>query len=119
LGTGERRHDLSTSEGQVFQPLQKLIRIRTEHELFRSDIPAKIIECYENPVYSFVKYHHDDALVFLGNYSEDRQWVDTNAFHGVGIFGKKIDLISGKTVDFNNDRILLGPFEYLWIKGYA
>lgn len=115
----ERRHDLSTSEGQVFQTLQKLIQIRSEDELFRSDIPAKIIECYENPVYSFVKYHHDDALIFLGNYSEDRQWIDTNAFHGAGVFGKKTDLISGKTVDFNNDRILLGPFEYLWLKGHA
>jgi amylosucrase len=115
----EKRHDFATCEGQVFQTLQKLIQIRGQHDIFRSDIPEKIIECYEISLYSFVKYHFDDVLIFLGNYCEDRQWVDTSPFHGSGIFGRKTDLFSGKTVDFNHDRILLGPFEFLWLKGHA
>ncbi len=115
----ENRHVLGTSEGQVFQTLQQLIQVRVNNEIFRSDIPSKIIECYEFPVYCFVKYHYDQILIFIANYSEDRQFVNTDPFHGAGIFGQKTDLISGKIVDLNHDRVLLGPFEYLWLTGPA
>ena len=115
----ENHHITGSAEGQVFSTLRQLAQIRSTQEIFRSDIPAKIVECYEPAVYSFAKYHADEMLLFLANYSEDRQFVNTNAFHTVGIFGPKIDLITGKTVDFNNDRILLGPYEYLWLKGHS
>ncbi len=108
-----------TAEFLVFTALQQLIQIRASEDLFRSDIPSKIVECHEQAVYSFVKYQEGELLVFLGNYSDDRQFIDTNAFHSIGIFGRKTDLITGKTVDFSHDRILLGPYEYVWLKGQS
>lgn len=115
----QNRHVGGTAEYQVFTALQHLIRIRSNESLFRSDIPAKIIECYEQAIYSFIKYHEGEQLIFLGNFSDDRQLLDTNAFHSVGIFGQKTDLITGKQVDFSHDRILLGPYEYVWLKGHS
>lgn len=114
-----KRNDLATPEGLVFSQLRKLIAIRTDHEIFRSDIHVKIIECHEQAVYCFVKYHEGQIFIFIGNFSEDRQFIHPNPFHANGIFGKKTDLIQGKTVDFNSDRILVGPFECLWLTGNA
>ncbi|MDD2534165.1 MAG: alpha-amylase family protein [Eubacteriales bacterium] len=113
----ENRHILGTAEGQVFSAMQQLIKIRGEHDIFRSDIPSKVIECYEPAVYCFAKYLADESLIILCNFSDDRQLIDTHALHSVGIFGSKTDLITGKTVDFTNDRILLGPYEYVWLEG--
>lgn len=111
----ERRKDSSTDEGKVFQTLKHLISIRKDQEFFRSDLSVKMIEPFEPAVYSFVRYFQKESFIFLGNYSEDRQWVHSQAFHQVGIYGKKTDLITGKTVDFSKERILLGPYEYLWL----
>lgn len=111
----ENRNDFSTDEGRVFQTLKRLISIRKEQEFFRSDLPTRMIECFESAVYSFVKYLQKESFVFLGNYSEERKWVHSEAFQQVGIYGKKTDLITGKTVDFSKEQILLGPYEYLWL----
>ena len=74
-----------------------------------------IIECYEPPVYSFAKYSEAKTFVFIGNFSEDRQFVATHPFHEAGICGKKTDLPRGKTINFDRGRVLVGPFEYLWL----
>lgn len=115
----ENRTILSTNEGQVFSKLKQLIAIRAGHDIFRSDIHTKVIECYEQAVYSFVKYHYGQIFIFIGNFSEDRQFINTNAFHANGIFSQKNDIVQGKTVDFNNDRVLVGPYEFLWLTGNA
>ena len=112
----ENRKDVSTTEGQVFQTLSRLIRIRRSSELFRSDTPFRTIGCREYPVYSFLKSKRDQNLVFLGNYCEDRLLLDPEPFRQEG-FTLLTDLITGKQVDFSQDRILLGPYEYLWLHG--
>lgn len=112
----DNRTDPSTIEGLVFTTLQQLIAIRQQQEILGAAIPSKVIECQERPIYSFVKYLGSEIFLFIGNYSEDRQFVQSSAFHGMGLFGTHTDRISGKTVQLNQDRILLGPFEYLWLK---
>ena len=112
----DRRTDRGTTEGIVFTALQQLIAIRQQQDILSPSIPAKMIECQERPIYSFVKFLGKEAFLFIGNYSEDRQFVQSSVFHGMGLFGARTDLISGKTVQLNQERILLGPFEYLWLK---
>jgi amylosucrase len=113
----ENRNVLGTKEGQVFMQLKKLISIRGSHDIFRADNYAKIIEPYEKAVYSFAKYHDGQVFVFIGNFSEDRQFINPRPFHDNGIYGLKTDLVQGKTVDFNRDNLLLGPFEFVWLVG--
>ncbi len=111
------RHDLGTNGGQVFTQLKKLIEIRCAHDIFRAEIRPEIIECYEHPVYSYAKYHYGQVFIFIGNFSEDRQFVNTQPFRDKGIYGRRTDLFQGKTVDFDCGSVLLGPYEYLWLSG--
>jgi len=109
------RHDKSTDEGHVFTELKKLIAIRSDSDIFRTGMQTGIIECCEPAVYSFAKYNDGQTFIFIGNFCEDRQFIDTRPFRDAGIYGHKTDLPQGKTVDFDQERILAGPFEYLWL----
>lgn len=115
----KNRKDGDSDEGYVFRRLAKLIAIRKANPLFRSDISAKMIEFYEPSIFGFAKYQDDQMLLFLGNYQEDRVFVNTEVLHHLGLFGEKVDLITGKVVDLNQDRFLLGPYEFLWLTGDA
>jgi len=58
-----------------------------------------------------------EGFIFIGNFSEDRQFVSTQPFQEKGILGNKTDLSQGKAVDFSRDYIQGGPFKYLWLAG--
>jgi len=53
--------------------------------------------------------HSEWLLLF--NTSEDRQWVFTNGIKRYGLIGKWKDEIQGKTVNLDDSKLLIGPYE--------
>lgn len=109
----EKRHDGSTAIAQVFDATKKVIAIRKSHEIFSGEIDQKVVDTWNNHLYCFAKESGDQGLVAIFNFSEDRQFFDSHALRSQGIHGKWTDLVTGKTVDFDQHQQMMGPYEYV------
>lgn len=108
----EKRHDLSTTEGQLFTKIKNMICIRKSSVYFSSKYRAIPVETGNDSVFCF---HKENKMLVLANFSEHEQWVDAKAFDWFGLPGEMHDLITGRPVRSYNNNIQLGPYEYLWL----
>lgn len=111
----EKRKELHTSEGIIFNCIKKLIQIRKEHEIFNSAIKMKTLDTGNMSIYCFYKTNKEVTFIGLFNFSEERQFVEKNMLTNHNISFPKQDLIQGKVIDQGLDKILLGPYEFLWL----
>lgn len=108
----ENRHDLSTPEGQIFTGIRRLIELRKTHGVFCSELKSTPVDTWNPAVFGF---HKEDKMMVLANFSETEQWVDASSFSWFGLPGEMTDLVQGRPVRTYNNRILLGPYEFLWL----
>lgn len=111
----EKRRDLHTSEGIVFNCIKELIRVRKQNAIFSSTIRMKTIETGNISVYCFYKKNQEETFIGLFNFSEERQFIDKYRLTSQGFSFPKQDLLQGKVIEEEVDRILLGPYEFLWL----
>ncbi|PKM93939.1 MAG: alpha-amylase [Firmicutes bacterium HGW-Firmicutes-1] len=111
----EKRNDLSTSEGIIFNCIKELIKTRKMQPIFNSTIRVKTIETTNKSVFSFYKVKDDKTFIGIFNFSEDRQAIDTKVFTNQGLAFTMKDLIQGKTIESSSEKILVGPYEFLWL----
>lgn len=112
----ENRMDVSTSEGRVFWGLQRLIQARKDEPLFNGTVEVVPIDTGNNHVFGCYKRQANRGMVLLGNFSQLEQEVNSNFIRGHYFGGNLEDLIQGKVVDLTDDRVVLGPYEFLWLK---
>lgn len=108
----DNRYDLSTVQGQIFTAVRKMIEIRKTHEIFRCDFKAIPVDTWNKSVFGF---HRGDKMMVLANFSDEVQWVDAASFCWFGLPGEMTDLIQGRQVMTYHNRIMLGPYEFLWL----
>ncbi len=108
----ENRFDISTIESKIFYEIGKMIDIRKNCAFFRSDIQSIPIDMGNKAVFGF---HKEDKMIMLANFSEQEQWVDTYRFNWFGLKEELTDAITARKVNLNDNQILLGPYEYLWL----
>lgn len=108
----EKRNDLSAVEGKIFQGIKKMIGIRKDCPYFRSDLPSSPVDLDNKAVFGF---HKGDKIMVLANFSEHEQWVEADRFDWFGLPGEMEDLVTGRKIRSYKNRILLGPYEYLWL----
>lgn len=108
----EKRHDIATHEGRVFQGLRRLIEIRKNTPAFTGDNThffdtgnPHVLGCVRNA-----------QLLALANFSEHPQ-----TLYRAGIApdmpptGTLRDLVSGEAVTVG-DEITLSPYQFLWLE---
>ena len=108
----EYRHDHFHVQGRIFEGIQKMLRIRKECSYFRSDLKSIPVDTQNHAVFG---YHRENKMMMLANFSEHEQWVDANTFSWFGLPGEMADLLTGRPIRTYDNRILLGPYEYLWL----
>ena len=108
----KKRFDLSTIEAKIFYGIKKMIDIRKGCKFFRSDIQSIPIDMGNKAVFGF---HKEDKMIMLANFSEQEQWVDTYRFNWFGLKEELTDVITERKINLNDNQILLGPYEYLWL----
>jgi len=127
----EKRNIINTMESQIFTTLKSMINLRKSEDIFSPTYDQHIIDTYNNHIYAFYKNaihysdkidpiisdssHQAEHLVCLFNFSEDRQFISTNSLHIKNLHNTYEDLLTGKKVNLNNDKLQLGPYEYLWL----
>ncbi len=108
----EKRNDLSAVEGKIFQGIKKMIGIRKDCPYFRSDLASSPAALDNTAVFGS---HKRDKIMVLANFSEHEQWVEADRFDWFGLPGEMEDLVTGRKIRSYKNRILLGPYEYLWL----
>lgn len=108
----EKRHDLHTIQGRIFESVQNMLNIRKNCGYFSSTIRTIPVDTGNSAVFG---YHKENKLMVLANFSEREQWVDANTFSWFGLPGEMHDLITGRPIRSYNNQILLGPYEYIWL----
>lgn len=107
-----KREDLTTVQGQIFQGIRRMLEIRRNCEYFRSDLKSTPVDLDNPAVFGF---HKENKMMVLANFSEQEQWVDADRFSWFGLPGEMTDMLTGRPVRSYSNKILLGPYEYLWL----
>ena len=112
----ELRHNLTTSEGIVFNGLKKLIEIRKKEPIFHSSIPFISFDTWNHGVFGGYKKTSGEKFILLANFTEHYHCIDTNALKNAGFGGIFSELIKNQELSLNTSLIFLNPYEFLWLK---
>ncbi len=90
----ERRKDINSVEGKLFQGLRLLENIRKTEKAFMSDADTWTIETWEPAILCMGRYYDGEKIIGLFNFSEQEKtaWIRETD-------GSYSDLISGDAVD--------------------
>ncbi len=107
-------------EHRIFHALKKMICVRKEIPAF-ADYNNRECLNVDNPhLFVFLRTapqpeHPSNAVLVIGNFDVFCQSFDLSALRGRIQFGAMKDLYSGKSIEIYNDRILLEPYQFLWL----
>ena len=107
----ERRHDATTTEGRVFQTLQRMIQIRKANPVFAGN-RALFFDTGSPYVLGFV---HNLRLLVLANFSEVEQVIQRSLLNVYwSNAGGAVDLISGERLA-DDPVVCLQPYQFMWL----
>lgn len=109
------RKKTGSHQFQIFQTLKDMIGIRKSMDIFAPAIESTIIDTSNNHIYALAKRDHNNDLICLFNFSEDRQFIDNKTIQAFGYSGHHKDLLTGKVVNLSSPQTLLGPYEFIWL----
>lgn len=108
----EKRNDRGSVQGRIFSGIKEMLDCRKSCEYFSSSIKSIPVDLGNQAVFG---YHKENKMMFLANFSETEQWVEASYFDWFGLPGEMHDMLTGRPIRSYNNRILLGPYEYIWL----
>lgn len=87
----DKRNDISTVEGQIFQGLNRLEQIRKTEQVFVSEADAWTIETWDPSILCIGRYYNGEKMIGIFNFSEydKTAWINETD-------GEYVELISGE-----------------------
>lgn len=102
---------------KVLKSMMQLIELRRHYSEDSSIVQENILRQNNDHVLVIRQItEKNQALLLIFNMSEDRQWLYTNELKRYGLNGVWREIIQGKTIDLDKNRILLGPYEFFVTK---
>ena len=104
----DKRKDLSTVQGQLFQMLNRLEQIRRQENVFSQEAEVYTYDVHNDSILGILREYKGERFIALFNFSENEQtaWMQEE-----GIFR---NLVNGKIVEVK-DPVLKG-YEFVWMK---
>lgn len=104
----DKRKDLSTVQGQVFQMLNRLEQIRRQENVFSQEVEVYTYDVHNDSILGILREYKGERFIALFNFSENEQtaWMQEE-----GIFR---NLVNGEIVEVK-DPVLKG-YEFVWMK---
>lgn len=104
----DKRKDLSTVQGQLFQMLNRLEQIRRQENVFSQEAEVYTYDVHNDSVLGILREYKGERFIALFNFSENEQtaWMQEE-----GIFR---NLVNGEIVEVK-DPVLKG-YEFVWMK---
>ena len=104
----DKRKDLSTVQGQLFQMLNRLEQIRRQENVFSQEAEVYTYDVHNDSILGILREYKGERFIALFNFSESEQtaWMQEE-----GIFR---NLVNGEIVEVK-DPVLKG-YEFVWMK---
>ena len=104
----DKRKDLSTVQGQLFQMLNRLEQIRRKENVFSQEAEVYTYDVHNDSILGILREYKGERFIALFNFSENEQtaWMQEE-----GIFR---NLVNGEIVEVK-DPVLKG-YEFVWMK---
>lgn len=104
----DKRKDLSTVQGQLFQMLNRLEQIRRQENVFSQEAEVYTYDVHNDSILGILREYKGERFIALFNFSESEQtaWMQEE-----GIFR---NLVNGEIVEAK-DPVLKG-YEFVWMK---
>ena len=104
----DKRKDLSTVQGQLFQMLNRLEQIRRQENAFSQEAEVYTYDVHNDSILGILREYKGERFIALFNFSEHEQtaWMQEE-----GIFR---NLVNGEIVEVK-DPVLKG-YEFVWMK---
>lgn len=104
----DKRKDLSTVQGQLFQMLNRLEQIRRQENVFSQEAEVYTYDVHNDSILGILREYKGERFIPLFNFSESEQtaWMQEE-----GIFR---NLVNGEIVEVK-DPVLKG-YEFVWMK---
>ncbi|HEX7567967.1 MAG TPA: alpha-amylase family glycosyl hydrolase [Anaerolineaceae bacterium] len=109
----DRRKDLNTIEGRVFNGLKSLIALRKSQAVF-SGHAVEIIDCNNPHVFGFLRTYENERLLVLANFHESPQTIPVNLLRLYGLAYNYVDLVTGQEISTTD--LELKPFQLAVLK---
>ncbi len=103
------RHDPSTVQGQIFEGLQKMKTLRSQHDAFNTDARVYTMDTGDNGVLCLVREYGGERLYCVYNFTNYVKDLTMPAFTG-----KEEDLFTG--VHAGQGKLLLPEYGYMWLR---
>lgn len=104
----DKRKDLSTVQGQLFQMLNRLEQIRRQENVFSQEAEVYTYDVHNDSILGILREYKGERFIALFNFSESEQtaWMQEE-----GVFR---NLVNGEIVEVK-DPVLKG-YEFVWMK---
>lgn len=104
----DKRKDLSTVQGQLFQMLNRLEQIRRQENVFSQEAEVYTYDVHNDSILGILREYKGERFIALFNFSENEQtaWMQEE-----GVFR---NLVNGEIVEVK-DPVLKG-YEFVWMK---
>ncbi len=110
------RNKQGTPEYEVFQDLKRRIRIRSANRLFHAGVQETALSLGNTALYATRRFSEGRELICIFNFSEDRQFFHPSEVHKSLVHDVFTELIQGKQVIFSKSKLVVGPYEVLWLE---
>jgi amylosucrase len=106
----ERRHDIATVEGRIFQGIQRLVRLRKALPMLANG-QTRWLHAESPHILAFTRHHR---LLVIGNISDFETPVSVSDIApSMAPDGLWQDVITGRAI--NGRSLVLNPYEILWL----
>lgn len=104
----DKRKDLSTVQGQLFQMLNRLEQIRRQEKVFSQEAEVYTYDVHNDSILGILREYKGERFIALFNFSENEQtaWMQEE--------GSFRNLVNGEIVEVK-DPVLKG-YEFVWMK---
>lgn len=109
---------LLTPVSQVYNNIRQLIELRKNLSQ-NGVINQERILYQRNPHILILEQRIQDSemqILLCFNMTEDRQWFYASDLRRYGIEGEYLEMLQGKTISFDSEKVLMGPYEFFVTK---
>jgi len=112
----EKRNNILTDEGIIFQYSKKIIELRKSEPFFNSKIDVQVIDVDNIHIFAFKRNYQNEELICLYNFSENNQVFEVDKLVLNQKADQLVDMITGRKIPSKTGKLHMYPYECLWLK---
>ncbi|MEO3937078.1 alpha-amylase family protein [Dermatophilaceae bacterium Soc4.6] len=109
-----RRHDRSTPQGQVFEAIARIARVRASLPYLHASVATEVLEVHDPGVLALLRRHPVGVMVALHNVRGDESRWPGWRLADLGLF-EPVDALTGVPPRYVDGDVVVPPWGSLWL----